>query len=71
MFSDNIGRLLMQERMAVKKVVAEFIKNMITKDAIHIGLSKIQMFRLKKKIKEGKTIILKKKTVKKLMNLLC
>ena len=44
---------------------------MKTKDARRIGLSKRQMFRLKKKIKEGKTIILKKKTVKKLMNLLC
>ena len=30
-------------------------------------ISKIQMFRLKKKIKEGKKIVLKKKTVKKLM----
>jgi hypothetical protein len=36
MFSDNIDRLLMQERMAVKKVAAEFIKDMITKDAIRI-----------------------------------
>ena len=40
---------------------------MTTKDAKRIGLSKMQMFRLKKKIKEGKKIVLKKKTVKKLM----
>lgn len=40
MFSDNIDRLLMQEKMAVKKVVTEFIKNMITKDTKCIGLSK-------------------------------
>ena len=56
MFNDNIDRLLMRERIAVKKVVAEFIKNMTTKDAKRIGLSKMQMFRLKKKIKEGKKI---------------
>ncbi len=42
---------------------------MITKDARYIGLSKMQMFRLKKKIKEGKKIELKKKTVKKLLKL--
>ena len=41
---------------------------MKSKDARHIGLSKMQMFRLKKKIKEGKKIVLKRKTVKKLMN---
>ena len=40
---------------------------MTTKDAKRIGVSKMQMFRLKKKIKEGKKIVLKKKTVKKLM----
>ena len=39
---------------------------MKTKDARRIGLSKRQMFRLKKKIKEGKKIVLKKKTLKKL-----
>lgn len=41
----------------------------ITKDARCIGLSKMQMFRLKKEIKEGKKIILKKKTINKLMKL--
>ena len=40
---------------------------MITKDAIHIGLSRMQMFMLKKKIKDGKKIVLKRKTIKKLM----
>ena len=40
---------------------------MTTKNAKRIGLSKMQMFRLKKKIKEGKKIVLKRKTVKKLM----
>ena len=44
----------------------EVIRNMKTKDARRIGLSKRQMFRLKKKIKEGKKIVLKKKTLKKL-----
>ena len=68
MFSDNVDRLLIQERMAVKKVVAEFIKNMTTKDAKRIGLSKMQMFRLKKKIKEGKKIVLKRKAVKSKIN---
>ena len=67
MFNDNIDRRLMQERMAVKKIVAEFIKNMTTKDARHIGLYKRHLFRLKKKIKEGKRIVLKKKTTKKLL----
>ncbi len=47
--------------------ITDVIKNMITKDAKRIGLSKMQMFRLKKKIKEGKKIVLRKKTVKKLM----
>ncbi len=42
----------MQERIAVKKVVAEFIKNMTMKDAKRIGLSKMQMFRLEKRINE-------------------
>ena len=49
--------------------IANVIKNMTTKDARRIGLSKIQMFRLKKKIKEGKKIVLKKKTMKKLMRM--
>ncbi len=40
---------------------------MTTKDAKRIGLSKMQMFRLKKKVQQGKQIVLKKKTVKKLM----
>jgi hypothetical protein len=47
--------------------ITDVIKNMITKDAKRIGLSKMQMFRLKKKIKEGKKIVLRRKTVKKLM----
>ena len=42
---------------------------MTTKDAKHIGLSKMQMFRLKKKIKEGKNIALKRKTVKRLITI--
>jgi len=47
--------------------ITDIIKNMTTKDARRIGLSKMQMFRLKKKIRDGKKIILKKKTVNKLM----
>ena len=47
--------------------ITDVIKNMTTKDAKRIGLSKMQMFRLKKKIKEGKKIVLKKKTLKKLI----
>ena len=47
--------------------IADVIKNMTTKDARHIALSKRQLFRLKKRIKAGKRIVLKKKTVKKLM----
>ena len=47
--------------------IVDVIRNMTTKDARRIGLSKMQMFRLKKKIKEGKKIVLKKKTIKKLM----
>ncbi len=34
--------------------IIDIIRNMTTKDAKRIGLSKMQMFRLKKKIKEGK-----------------
>ena len=49
--------------------IADIIKNMTTKDAKRIGLSKMQMFRLKKKIKEGKRIVLKKKTIKKLLKI--
>lgn len=49
--------------------ITDVIRNMITKDARRIGLSKMQMFRLKKKIKEGKPIVLKKKTVNKLLKL--
>jgi len=48
--------------------ITEIIDNMTTKDAKRIGLSKMQMFRLKKKIKYGKKIVLKKKTVNKLTN---
>ncbi len=47
--------------------IREVIKNMTTKDARRIGLSKMQMFRLKKKIKEGKKIELKRKTLHKLL----
>ena len=49
--------------------IADVIKNMTVKDARRIGLSKMQMFRLKKKVKEGKKIVLKRKTIKKLMKL--
>jgi len=44
----------------------EIINNMTTKDAKRIGLSKMQMFRLKKKIKEEN---IKKKTANKLFRL--
>ena len=47
--------------------IANVIKNMTTKDARRIGLSKRHLFRLKKGIKEGKKIVLKSKTVKKLI----
>ncbi len=40
---------------------------MTTKDARRIGLSKRHLFRLKKRIKEGKKIVLRRKTVKKLL----
>ena len=40
---------------------------MIVSSNKRIGLSKMQMFRLKKKIKEGKKIVLKRKTTKKLV----
>ena len=49
--------------------ITDVIRNMTTKDAKHIGLSKMQMFRLKKKIKEGKNIALKRKTVKRLITI--
>ena len=47
--------------------IIDVIRNMTTKDARHIGLSKMQMFRLKKKVQQGKQIVLKKKTLKKLI----
>jgi hypothetical protein len=47
--------------------MVDVIGNMATKDARRIGLSKRQLFRLKKRIKEGKKIMLKKKTTKKLL----
>ncbi len=50
--------------------IADVIKNMTTKDAKHIGLSKMQMFRLKKKVQQGKQIVLKKKTVHKLLKVI-
>jgi hypothetical protein len=46
--------------------IADVIKSMTTKDARHIGLSKRHLFRLKKKVKQGKGIVLKKKTINKL-----
>ena len=51
----------------IEQKIIDVIKNMTTKDAKRIGLSKRQLFRLKKKIKEGKKIVLKRKTLKKLM----
>ena len=47
--------------------IVDVIRNMTTKDAKRIGVSKMQMFRLKKKIKEGKKIVLVRKTMKRLM----
>ncbi len=46
------------------------IREMTTKDARCIGLSKRHLFRLKKKIKEGKKMVLKKKTINKLLQYL-
>ena len=46
----------------------DVIKNLTTKDARRIGLSKRQLFRLKKKIKEGKKTVLKRKMMNKLNN---
>ncbi len=46
--------------------IVDIIRDMTTKDARHIGLSKRHLFRLKKKISEGKRIVLKRKTLKKL-----
>jgi hypothetical protein len=39
---------------------------MTTKDARRIGLSKRHLFRLKKKIKDGKNIVLERKTLNRL-----
>ncbi|MDE1825337.1 MAG: hypothetical protein KGH61_01675 [Candidatus Micrarchaeota archaeon] len=50
--------------------ITDAIKNMTTKDAKRIGLSKRHLFRLKKRINEEKKIELKKKTMKKLMNVI-
>ena len=47
--------------------ITDVIKNMTTKDARRIGLSKRYMFRLKKRIKGGKKIVLKSKTYIKLL----
>ena len=49
--------------------IADIIRDMTTKDARHIGLSKRHLFRLKKKIKEERNILLKKRTFAKLMKL--
>ena len=46
--------------------ITDVIKNMTTKDAKRIGLSKMQMFGLNKKIKEGKEVVLRRKTLNKL-----
>ncbi|MGI0100268.1 MAG: hypothetical protein ACREBH_00890, partial [Candidatus Micrarchaeaceae archaeon] len=46
--------------------IMDIIKDMTTKDARRIGLSKRHLFRLKKKVKQGKEIVLKKKTLNKL-----
>ena len=43
--------------------ITDVIKNMTTKDARCIGLSKRHLFRLKKKVGEGKRIVLKRKTL--------
>ena len=48
--------------------ITDVIKNMTTKDARRIGLSKRHLFRLKKGIKEGKKIVLKRKMMNKLNN---
>jgi hypothetical protein len=50
--------------------IADVIRNMTTKDARRIGLSKRHLFRLKKKVKQGKGIVLNKKTAKKLTRVL-
>ena len=49
--------------------ITDVIKNMTTKDAKRIGLSKMQMFRLKKKVQHGEQIVLKKKTIHKLLGM--
>ena len=51
----------------IEQKIADIIKNMTTKDARHIGLSKRHLFRLKKKVQQGKQIVLKKKTLNKLI----
>lgn len=49
--------------------IRDVIRNMTTKDARRMGLSKMQMFRLENKVKAGNRIVLKKKTLNKLMRL--
>ena len=46
-----------------EQTIAYVIEKMTTKDARHIGLSKRHLFRLKKKVGEGKRIVLKRKTL--------
>ena len=76
---DGVTFLVSQEGLTVEKGITIGVGSIVTKDlnkknsvyvgvpARRIGLSKMQMFRLKKKIKEGKKIVLKKKTVKKVL----
>ena len=49
--------------------LTDILKNMTTKDARRIGLSKRHLFRLKKKVKQGKRMLLKKKTAHKLLKI--
>ena len=51
----------------IEQKITDVIKNMTTKDAKRIGLSKRHLFRLKKRIKGGKKIVLKSKTYIKLL----
>jgi len=67
MADEHINDYVIYDNISEQKIT-DVINNMITKDARRIGLSKMQMFRLKKKIKDGKKIVLEKKTLKKLTN---
>ena len=50
----------------IEQKIEDAIKNMTSKDAKRIGLSKRHLFRLKKEIQRGKRLVLMKKTIKKL-----